>query len=202
MNINPITLSAITLVLSTSVNASLIDNATFTTDTRTGLDWLDLTQTQGIDYNGVSAGFGLGGRFEGWGYATTAQVSELLNSAGGNGTYNGWSAANNGVALPLMGLWGTLDTANGIQQSYFIMADGTSPGQHWTGLLRDVPFDPLNATQDYIAINDSQVSEGFRSTIYGSALIRVSTIPIPASVWLFGSGLIGLFGVARRKMCA
>ena len=27
----------------------------------------------------------------------------------------------------------------------------------------------------------------------------VSTVPVPATVWLFGSGLIGLLGVARRK---
>lgn len=32
-------------------------------------------------------------------------------------------------------------------------------------------------------------------------LIRVdfSPVPVPAAVWLFGSGLIGLFGLARRK---
>ena len=28
---------------------------------------------------------------------------------------------------------------------------------------------------------------------------NTSTVPIPAAVWLFGSGLIGLIGVARRK---
>ncbi len=28
---------------------------------------------------------------------------------------------------------------------------------------------------------------------------NISTVPIPAAVWLFGSGLIGLVGVARRK---
>ena len=28
---------------------------------------------------------------------------------------------------------------------------------------------------------------------------NVSTVPVPAAVWLFGSGLIGLIGVARRK---
>ena len=27
----------------------------------------------------------------------------------------------------------------------------------------------------------------------------VTTIPLPATVWLFGSGLIGLLGVARRR---
>jgi hypothetical protein len=27
----------------------------------------------------------------------------------------------------------------------------------------------------------------------------VSSVPVPAAVWLFGSGLLGLVGVARRK---
>ena len=28
---------------------------------------------------------------------------------------------------------------------------------------------------------------------------RASVVPVPAAVWLFGSGLLGLIGVARRK---
>ena len=28
---------------------------------------------------------------------------------------------------------------------------------------------------------------------------EVSAIPVPAAVWLFGSGLLGLVGVARRR---
>ena len=28
---------------------------------------------------------------------------------------------------------------------------------------------------------------------------EVSSVPVPAAVWLFGSGLLGLIGVARRK---
>ena len=28
---------------------------------------------------------------------------------------------------------------------------------------------------------------------------EVSQVPVPAAVWLFGSGLIGLVGVARRR---
>ena len=28
---------------------------------------------------------------------------------------------------------------------------------------------------------------------------NVSAMPVPAAVWLFGSGLIGLLGLARRK---
>lgn len=31
------------------------------------------------------------------------------------------------------------------------------------------------------------------------ATVSVSAVPVPAAVWLFGSGLIGLIGFARRK---
>ena len=35
---------------------------------------------------------------------------------------------------------------------------------------------------------------------YASINGAVSVVPVPAAVWLFGSGLIGLIGVARRKV--
>jgi hypothetical protein len=38
---------------------------------------------------------------------------------------------------------------------------------------------------DYVAING-----------------KISAVPIPAAVWLFGSGLLGLVGIARRKKAA
>ena len=33
----------------------------------------------------------------------------------------------------------------------------------------------------------------------GLVAASVSAVPVPAAVWLFGSGLIGLVGIARRK---
>ena len=35
-----------------------------------------------------------------------------------------------------------------------------------------------------------------------TGLVGVSTVPVPAAVWLFGSGLIGLIGIAKRKKTA
>jgi len=32
-----------------------------------------------------------------------------------------------------------------------------------------------------------------------SVIIETSPVPVPAAIWLFGSGLLGLVGVARRK---
>jgi len=34
---------------------------------------------------------------------------------------------------------------------------------------------------------------------FNSATVNVSAVPVPAAVWLFGSGLIGLVGIARRR---
>jgi hypothetical protein len=33
----------------------------------------------------------------------------------------------------------------------------------------------------------------------GMLTVSLTTVPLPAAAWLFGSGLLGLFGVARRK---
>jgi len=44
-------------------------------------------------------------------------------------------------------------------------------------------------------------AQSFDGTITTLALedINVSAVPVPAALWLFGSGLIGLIGIARRK---
>ena len=41
--------------------------------------------------------------------------------------------------------------------------------------------------------------EAGASTSYGMYGIEISQVPVPAAVWLLGSGLIGLVGVARRR---
>ena len=42
---------------------------------------------------------------------------------------------------------------------------------------------------------------GFQNHYFSSGSITpvASSVPVPAAVWLFGSGLLGLVGVARRK---
>lgn len=63
-----------------------------------------------------------------------------------------------------------------------------------------------------LTINLADAFPGFTGTfngaslqIYGGgydsglALVGTTAVPVPAAVWLFGSGLIGLVGIARRK---
>ena len=42
-------------------------------------------------------------------------------------------------------------------------------------------------------------SLGFGAWAVQSGDVDISAVPVPAAVWLFGSGLVGLIGVARRK---
>jgi hypothetical protein len=44
--------------------------------------------------------------------------------------------------------------------------------------------------------------EAGASTSYGMYGIEISQVPLPAAVWLFGSGLLGMIGIARRKKAA
>jgi len=74
--------SALMLLDSFPATATIIDNVTFTTDTATGLDWLDVTASSGDSIDFVSSQFGAGGVFAGWRYATAAELTTLLLNFG------------------------------------------------------------------------------------------------------------------------
>jgi hypothetical protein len=45
----------------------------------------------------------------------------------------------------------------------------------------------------------SYTSGNFTNTYNGATINAINTVPAPAAVWLFGSGLVGLAGLARRR---
>ena len=91
---------------------------------------------------------------------------------------------------------------------------GPAAGDVWPGVGFDV-FANAPAVGDFVIATISLTvlrngtshldilnSESFSTTELLNPMFRqgiVTTIPVPAAVWLFGSGLLGLFGVARRK---
>ena len=74
-------LAIASLLIAMSSSATLIDLGVVTRDTDTGLDWLDLTESGGIGYDGVAFGFG-GFLADGWQIANEAQVCDLLSNHG------------------------------------------------------------------------------------------------------------------------
>lgn len=201
------------LALSASVNAAIVsadwinsgDNL-ITIDTTSGLEWLNLTATTNRSYNDISSKFGAGQEFDGWRYATAVEVSGYFDAFGGdNAYYAGWSTQNNGLFDAVSLFWGDtycayLGCATGDGYSYFIYdTPPTNPQQMQTGQIYDSIDHFLSPTQDAVALSAGYADKVEPQIIVGSALVRTSVVPIPAAAWLFGSGLIGLIGVARRK---
>jgi len=102
-----------------------------------------------------------------------AEVFDMNNASGGSITLLGGDANFElGISWNGGGLyWG--DTGSSIQSSpdtYLIVFDG----------LVQTPDGPRRRSGSTLAVD-------------------LAPIPVPAAVWLFGSGLLGLVGVARRR---
>ena len=74
-------LASILILSSAPASGTLLDLGNVTRDTSTGLDWLDVTQTQGVSVDQVNAGFG-GFIAAGWRFATAAELCGLFASPG------------------------------------------------------------------------------------------------------------------------
>jgi len=204
--------AVIALVLSTSVNAALIDNGGYTTDTETGLDWLDLSATFGYSYNSaLSASSGYEGG--GWSYANNEQVDMLFTQLFpnfidnvGNGSADSQYGPYSGQLAEITNFTNLFGTHNdGVHHITYGLYNGDSSILQMMGAWkfinngRGVVYGS-DWTHDYTAAGFTTGSSPF----YGTYLVRtnpdyVSAVPVPAAVWLFGSGLIGLVGFARRK---
>jgi len=74
------------------------------------------------------------------------------------------------------------------------LADGVDLGTLSIGYITsnyNIYYNPLLAGNAYLG--------GETFALNGSGFLLPSSVPIPPSVWLFGSGLLGLVGIARRK---
>ena len=190
-----------------SVDWKVAGDNLITLDTRTGLEWLDLTVTRDQSYNDINAKLGTGQELDGWGYASSVQVGEFFDSFGGDNLhYTGWSFENNGLFDLVAPLWGdTICAANGCLAgqggSFFITSDITGPGVHNVGGIEDQLGHLFSADRDFVLTEYFTVADNavVGNTFKASALVRVSAVPVPAAIWLFGSGLLGLIGFARRK---
>lgn len=204
MDFKSLTLAASTLVLSISVNAATVTQGHLTSDDQTNIisdslnsvEYLRLNVLADLNYAETLAVLDTqdGG---GWHIATPTDAINFTTALLDGST----TCGHNGTSVTQTGC-GTAATWN----------DGQL-GDNYHGLDDYAWFMDNSGEADYIQINqngtvqiadfDLATSE-FYSHDPGSNItwlvVRPAVVPVPAAIWLFGSGLIGLVGFARRKV--
>jgi hypothetical protein len=99
---------------------------------------------------------------------------EIVTITSGGSNPGDYTAKN--VALESLNLTGS---------DWFRLAISTDDGTSWSG---DTSVTFLGADSYDVNFSDGSVLQ-----------VDVTVIPVPSAVWLFGSGLLGLVGIARRK---
>ena len=81
----------------------------------------------------------------------------------------------------------------------------------WTTISYDLGLVPVGATAAFLeivqAIGPIGTGPGGENWLAGEIFVDdvylgVAAVPVPAAAWLFGSGLVGLIGLARRRKAA
>ena len=114
-----------------------------------------------------------------------------------------WSTSNDIPVLAIMQVTNDPAADGGVMQVASVDLNGQITGNPFgtntdpsTTALYGVPmFDcPANSNPD-VACGPFPN----QTPIFSGSIVPVSAVPVPAAVWLFGSGLLGLVGVARRR---
>lgn len=195
MNFKSIILAATVLVLSNSVNA-----VTLTFDDVTGgsiqNNYGDVTNYQGFNFTSNLDWIDVEG--SSWNYGAHSGDFALLNNDYGTGiiteannadfTFDGLWAKKWGTAIDSGGTDSLLGTLSGYNDGVEVWTIDTS----------------LNGSYEYYeaqagAIDELKLSFGDNFLVDNLVLNEISQVPVPAAAWLFGSGLVGLVGLARRK---
>lgn len=189
--------------MTSSVNAALIDNGSFTTDTLAGLDWLDLSITQSTSYNSAET------KNIGWRYATNSEIEGLFSVAfdgytdtdtikhnSASNVFGAYADQTEDV-LAFAGLFGITATTSTITSTFGFYRDEDN-------ILRQMGVQQRTSYTQVFSDENTNNWSGYENLgVAGNGIYLVreslSAVPVPAAVWLFGSGLIGLAGIARRK---
>lgn len=189
-------------VISFNVSAELIDHGTFTKDDVSGLDWLDLSVTAGQSYNTTLTSN------PGWRHATNAEVEDLFGLIF-DGYYDtnidGYSSSTEYPYIDQLSdietfesLFGITFTSGPVTTGVYGFYEDEDSILRIVGALRN----GSNLYNEVLGTEYIGVYENYRTSGHSNAgvfMVRTSAVPVPAAVWLFGTGLIGLIGIARLK---
>jgi hypothetical protein len=183
------------LFVAGTAQAALIDYGSYNSDDVSGLDWLDFSVTLGMNHADALA------NNSGWRHATEAEVEDLFWQS-----FDGYYETNN------LHYSSTSDGAYADQAEDVDIFGGLFgvTGRRTVGFYEDDEgfirlMGALKSSEYSSAVYgmgyDEVYSADYSSAVVGNYMVRTSMSPVPAAVWLFGSGL-GLLGWFRRRTTA
>lgn len=192
-----------------SANAAFIDNRTYTTDTSSGLDWLDLTETINVSYDTVSSQLGIGGLYNGWRYATGVEFNTLISNWTGTTVtsltaINYFSEGSDSIdgLVQLLGntyLANPSNNPNLMNYSSGFIADVRSNSRQY--IARVLDQSELISVSDYGAARATFLERDVSRAFIASYLVRSTvTVSETSSLYLLIIGFFGLFSAARRNI--
>jgi hypothetical protein len=171
------------LSVSTLANATLIDNGDYTTDTVSGLDWLDWTET----LNDTQAEALLEFSGDGWRIATSSEALQLMESHFGI-SFDGTSPYSISSSASLVDKRNTFTSLMGL----------ISPTASYAS-IEGFGMMGADLNQAYANFNSPKFgSIGFSAGYAGVALVKDTTVNEPAIITIFALGFAGI-GFARRR---
>ena len=142
----------------------------------------------GSETPGIDAPWGF---FGNTGMHQSTSAINVLSASGNNATldFSGWSVTWNGIADIPMGAGAHAGNADGV--ATLSCSGGTGNCEAGSTYILE-----YSAT---VPLNDPSNFGGVKYVFHAEGTVGAAVIPVPAAVWLFGSGLLGLVGVARRR---
>ena len=218
MDFKSIALATTVIVLSTSVNAAIIthgslttdDTTDFITDTSTGRIYKRF-DTFNLSYADTVSAVSVGGIYEGWSIATSKVADDFYAASLGHVSTQCTGATWIGTYCGALSGWSDGDFGESFDEEYDSFwylstyeTPDTAPALLGAGSISIHPTTLDGIIFDHDDWGDAAFGDSYGGTMYPTWPVNAllyndsAVVPIPAAIWLFGSGLLGLAGLARR----